>query len=98
LEAQYAPIHSILSFDANGDDKKDLLLAGNNSFTRIRYGRYDACHGVLLLGDGKGNFSYQNQLKSGLKIRGDVRSAVVLKEQKTVILGLNDAVAELWKW
>jgi enediyne biosynthesis protein E4 len=98
MEAQYSPIYAAISLDANGDGKKDLLLAGNNAYTRIRYGRYNACQGALLLGDGKGNFAYQNQLQSGLKIRGDVRSAVVLKEQKTVVFGLNDASAEVWKW
>jgi enediyne biosynthesis protein E4 len=98
MEAQYSPIYAAVSLDANGDGKKDLLLAGNNAYTRIRYGRYNACQGALFLGDGKGGFTYQNQLQSGLKIRGDVRSAVVLMEQKTVIFGINDAAAEVWKW
>ena len=61
LEAQYSPVYSIVAVDINGDEKKDLLLAGNNSWTRIRYGRYSANHGVLLFGDSKGNFSYVPQ-------------------------------------
>jgi len=35
-----------------------LVLAGNNAWTRIKFGRYKANHGALLLGNGKGNFVY----------------------------------------
>ena len=60
--------------DINKDGKKDLILAGNNSWTRIRYGKYSANHGIVLTGDGKGNFKYMPQYESGLSVRGDVRS------------------------
>ena len=95
LEAQYAPIYSITSVDANHDGKKDLLLCGNNTWTRIKFGRYSANHGVLLSGDGKGNFSYVPQFKSGLDIRGDVRSmdAVKNKEKVQIVVGINDSKA-----
>ena len=91
-EVQYAPVYGITSLDVNHDGKKDLLLAGNNTWTRIKYGRYSANHGVVLGGDGKGNFTYIPQSKSGLKIRGNVRSVVKLKNKtdEQVIIGLND--------
>ena len=91
-QAQYAPVYSILSLDANKDGKKDLLLAGNNSWTRIKFGRYSANHGTLLLGDGKGNFSYVTQPNSGLNVRGNVRSVIDVKtgEQVQVLFGMND--------
>src|SRR5260221_6216912 len=41
-EAQYAPVFAIASVDANGDGKKDIVLAGNNSWSRIKFVRYDA--------------------------------------------------------
>ena len=74
VQAQYSPVYGITSLDANKDGKKDLLLAGNNSWTRIKFGRYSANHGILLIGDGKGNFTYVPQWQSGLNIRGNVRS------------------------
>jgi len=93
IEAQYAPVYAVVSLDANKDGKKDLLLAGNNSWTRIKYGRYSANHGILLIGDGKGNFSYVPQTHSGLNVRGDVRSMLQIKTgtAKSIFLGMNNA-------
>lgn len=91
-EAQYAPVYAALCVDANGDGHKDLLLAGNQRYTRIRFGRYDANHGMLFLGDGKGGFQYVNQNKSGFKLRADVRSAVLLQQKgrPVLVFGVND--------
>jgi enediyne biosynthesis protein E4 len=87
IEAQYAPLFSIASIDANKDGIKDLILTGNLTRTRIRFGRYDANHGMLFLGDGKCGFNYVNQAKSGLGLRGDVRSSLTLGNY--VFFGIN---------
>jgi hypothetical protein len=79
LEAQYAPVYGIVAEDINHDGKKDLLLVGNNTWTRIKFGRYRANHGVLLLGDGKGGFTYVPQWRSGLNLRGDFRTIKSIK-------------------
>lgn len=94
-EAQYAPVYGIAAFDADKDGKKDLLLTGNNTWVRIRFGRYSANHGVLLKGDGRGNYSYIPQSQSGLKIRGNVRSMQVVQSAKgpQVLAGLNNGQA-----
>ena len=94
-EAQYGPVYGIASMDANGDGKKDLLLAGNNTWTRIKFGRYNANHGILLTGDGRGKFDYVPQFKSGLNIKGNVRSVAKIKREKgeQIILGLNASAA-----
>lgn len=95
MEAQYAPVHAIAVIDANSDGKKDLLLAGNNSWTRIRFGRYMANHGTLLLGDGRGRFAYVPQTQSGLRLRGNVRSLEPLEVsgKQTILAGVNDSPA-----
>src|SRR6185295_15490641 len=67
-EAQFAPVFAITSLDYDGDGNQDLLLAGNMQHVRIRFGKYDANYGVLLKGDGKGNFTYIPQTQSGLSI------------------------------
>lgn len=69
MEAQYAPVYAIAILDANHDGKTDLLLSGNNSHTRIKFGRYTANKGIFLAGDGKGGFSFVPQYVNGLKIR-----------------------------
>ncbi|MES1221172.1 MAG: VCBS repeat-containing protein, partial [Bacteroidota bacterium] len=94
LQAQYAPVYDIVTADINGDKKADILLTGNNAWTRIKFGRYSANHGVLLFGDGKGNFTYVPQNISGLKISGNVRSGGLISENK-IILGVNDGNALL---
>lgn len=92
-EAQFAPVHAIGVLDVNKDGKKDIVLAGNNTWTRAQFGRQKANHGTVFLGDGKGNFSYVPQYKSGLKLRGDVRSVEVMQtaQGEFVLFGRNDA-------
>jgi hypothetical protein len=78
LQAQYSPVFTITTLDYDHDGKDDLLLCGNINKARIRFGKYDANYGVLLKGDGKGNYQYISQSQSGFNIRGDVRSVLQL--------------------
>ena len=87
IQAQFAPVHTITPLDYNGDGHKDLLLCGNMTQARIRFGKYAANHGVLLKGNGKGSFSYVPDQQSGLKLKGDVRSVIALKN--TLYVGIN---------
>ena len=95
IEAQFAPLYGITSLDVNHDGKKDLLLAGNNSWTRIKFGRYSANHGIVLLGNGKGDFNYATQTESGLCIRGNVKSLQLIKtgNRQSILAGINDGNA-----
>ncbi len=97
LSAQYSPVYGIVTTDLNADGKKDILLTGNNTWTRIKFGRYSANHGVVLLGNGKGDFTYAVQKESGLNIRGNVRSLQKIKTGKSesIIAGINDSNALL---
>ena len=89
IEAQYSPVYSIITADVNKDGNKDLILAGNNTFTRIKFSRYDANHAILLLGDGKGNFAYLPQWQSGLNVQGNVRSMVQINDK--IMFGVNNS-------
>lgn len=97
LEAQYGPVYAITTSDINGDGHPDLILAGGNQWTRIRFGRFRANHGVLLLNDGKGNFKYVPQDQSGLQLRGDVRGVQQLDDKK-LIFGINDGPAQIYSY
>jgi hypothetical protein len=90
-------VYGIVTTDLNADGKKDILLTGNNTWTRIKFGRYSANHGVVLLGNGKGDFTYAVQKESGLNIRGNVRSLHKIKTGKSesIIAGINDSNALL---
>jgi enediyne biosynthesis protein E4 len=86
-EAQYAPVFTITPLDYDRDGKQDLLLCGNSNQARLRFGKYDANYGVLLKGDGRGNFTYVDQLHSGFELKGDVRS--VLSMGKELFFGMD---------
>ncbi|MDP2415294.1 VCBS repeat-containing protein [Daejeonella sp.] len=95
VEAQYAPVYAIASSDVDKDGKKDLILAGNNSWTRIKFGHFTSSNGTLLSGNGKGEFNYIPQWKSGLNIRGNVRSLKMFSTGKNsgnqFIFGINNS-------
>jgi hypothetical protein len=87
VQAQFSPIFSILKTDANNDGWDDIILTGNLTQTRVRFGRYDANHGMLFLGNGKCEFTYVPQYESGLKLRGDIRSSIEIND--LLIFGVN---------
>lgn len=93
IEAQFSQVYAIRSMDVNNDNKKDLVFAGNNIWTRVKFGQYTANHGMVFLGDGKGRFNYMPQRESGLKIKGNVRSMEILSttSSRSLIFGLNDS-------
>ncbi|GGF26198.1 VCBS repeat-containing protein [Echinicola rosea] len=86
IQAQFSPIFSIVSLTAPG--KKQLWLGGNIHQTRIKLGDTDANHGVLLEMDQTGQYRYVDQLASGFRITGDVRSTMQVGEELWV--GVHD--------
>jgi hypothetical protein len=73
VEAQYSVTYGILIFDYNGDEIKDILLGGNLFGVKPEMGRYDGSYSTLFNGDGKGNFKFVPNSKSGLHVDGEVR-------------------------
>jgi len=95
LEVQSSPVYTVTAYDFDQDGKKDLLFCGNSNRARLRFGKYDANYGVLLKGDGKGNFNYVTQNKSGFALKGDVRS--VLPIGNTLLFGINQQELKAYK-
>jgi len=77
-EVQLAPVFAILTGDFTGDASPDILLTGNDFGNEVREGRYDALNGLLLQGDGQGNFHPLPMQESGIFIPGDGKSLVKL--------------------
>ncbi|RRB04710.1 VCBS repeat-containing protein [Larkinella rosea] len=87
VEVQVSPVFALTSLDYDHDGHKDLLVGGNIERARLRFGKYDANYGVLLKGNGKGQFTYVPQPQSGFQLKGDVRS--FLPVGNTVFVGIN---------
>lgn len=98
-EAQFAPVHAMTTLDYNQDGHPDLILAGNQSAIKIRLGVIDASYGQLFEGDGHGNFSYIPQAKSGLHLRGDVKSlqSIRIEGDIYILAGINNTEVAAYK-
>jgi enediyne biosynthesis protein E4 len=79
LAAQLAPLQGLLPTDVDHDGDLDLLAVGNDYSTEVLTGRYDACSGVCLLGDGRGGFAAAAPARSGLWAPGDARALAQLR-------------------
>ena len=73
LEAQLAPVYGILAQDVDGDGKPDLLLAGNFDGVQPEIGRMSASYGLVLRGDGRGQFTPVPAAQSGFSVLGQAR-------------------------
>lgn len=78
LMAQTSVVNGMLVDDFDGDGNLDVLLNGNDYGTEVTTGRYDAMNGLLLKGDGTGNFSPLSILQSGIYIPGNGKALVKL--------------------
>jgi hypothetical protein len=76
--AQTAPLNGIVVEDVNDDGNADAILVGNNYGNEVLAGRYDAFTGLILLGDGKGNFKELTAPKSGFYVGKDAKALVKL--------------------
>lgn len=84
IQAQFSPVFAITSTDINKDGFADLVLAGNQSHSRVRIGTIDANYGQVFLNDGKSNFKFH----SNLGVRGDVKDLKVIGNQ--LFVGVNN--------
>ena len=72
-----APAFGICAADLDGDGNEDLFLSQNFFAVQPGTPRYDAGRGLLLLGDGAGNFRAVPGQESGIEIYGEQRGAAV---------------------
>jgi hypothetical protein len=101
-QAQVSPVFTMVCRDVNGDQNLDLVLGGNLFGTKPEVGRYDALNGLLLIGDGKGNFKPVSEAESGLVVKGETRKIIAVRAKrgdKFVFARNNESlkIFELWK-
>jgi hypothetical protein len=76
--AQLAPINDMIVQDLNNDGNLDIIAVGNNHSNSVFWGPMDAMNGLVMLGDGQGNFKCYEYPQTGLYVPGDARSLVSL--------------------
>jgi hypothetical protein len=77
--AQVSPINGIAITDLNSDGNLDAIMTGNDYGNEVFSGRYDACTGLVLLGNGNGEFKGISSAQSGFKVDGDGKAMGKLK-------------------
>ncbi len=99
MMAQIAPVNAIACTDVDEDGNLDILLGGNEYQMAASAGRKDASYGLLLRGDGKGNFTPVGPATDGLLIDGDVRDLKIARAggRKFLLAAVNDEKVRLFE-
>lgn len=86
--AQMFPIFAVASADLNRDGHPDILAAGNLSAVQPDLSRYDGGYGLVLYGDGEGNFHEDDAFASGFLVKGEGRDIQLLRsvDGKTLVV------------
>jgi hypothetical protein len=95
-EIQFTCVNTILTTDLNGDNYKDIILGENNFSFKPQFGRLDAGFAHLIMGSESG---FKKPELIGTTGQGVVKSIkeITIKNQKYIILGLNDDKPKLYK-
>jgi hypothetical protein len=83
---QFSSVNAIACLDVNGDGFTDLVLGGNELGFLPQFSCLDASFGHVLLGNGKGGFSWVGPERSGLQLPGQVRDIAPLHGKDHVYL------------
>ena len=96
--AQLAPIYAIACDDLDKDGHLDLILGGNFYESKPEIGIYDATYGLVLMGDGSGQFKSLSPQESGLFVKGQIRDIETIKiaEKKAFLIVKNDDEVEIY--
>jgi hypothetical protein len=100
LEAQFAPINSIICNDIDGDGYKDLIVAGNEYQEEVMTGRYDASYGLFLRGNKDKTFQSIPPIQSGFIVDGDVKDMELIplsNNEKVLLVAVNNDSLRIFK-
>jgi len=99
-EAQWFPVMDIVVSDFDSDGNKDIFLVGNKLNSEPETPSYDAGKGLVLLGDGKLNFSPVNSIEdSGINANKDARAAAWVRtkdDSKVLVVANNDGPLQFY--
>jgi hypothetical protein len=93
MAAQIAPVYGMLTGDFDDDGDLDLVAVGNTSSPDIETGQYTASYGLLLRGDGRGQFRVDASAAAGFFVEGEGRAITGIAtgaSGSTVLVTRND--------
>lgn len=93
--AQISSINDIILKDLNEDQIPDILVAGNLYGAEVETTRNDAGTGLLMLGDGKGNFEPLTRYQSGFFAPYDVKSLQLINDSH-ILMGCNNEALQVF--
>jgi len=85
---QTAPVYGVLAEDVNLDGNLDFIAVGNSYAPEVVMGRCDAFIGLVMMGDGKGNFDALPVTQSGFFVNGDAKGIAQLNAADGTLLTL----------
>lgn len=94
--AQLSPINAISCLDVNQDGHLDIILAGNTTSNHFECGPTFGLTGLVLLGDGKGNWQPSTSAKTGFYAPGEVKAIVTLNNGKILLLSNNNSTPQVF--
>lgn len=98
-DAQIFPVRELIVEDVNKDGQQDILLIGNDYGMQVESGRIDAGTGLVLLGEGSGNFKSIKSVESGFWAEGDTRdlAPITVNGKRHYLIGVNAAALKILK-
>ncbi|HTI89302.1 MAG TPA: VCBS repeat-containing protein [Puia sp.] len=83
---QMSSANAIRCLDVNNDGFTDLVIGGNEYGFLPQFGRLDASQGLILLNDGKGQFTTLSSARSGLDLPGQIRDIALVPAKDHIYL------------
>ena len=99
-EIQFSCVCDILCKDLNGDQKMDIVMAGNDAGFTPQFSKLDASFGHVLMNKGDGQFKKIGSKESGFFVKGEVRQLIEvdINGQPHLLVGINDDRPKLLKF
>jgi hypothetical protein len=95
-EAQLGPTLSFVSRDFNNDGNIDIMGVGAIYDAEVETIRYDSNYGYVLLGDGKGGFTYSKEYAPFIDSDAKDMKAIKIKGEEMFMVVSNNAPLQLF--